>query len=199
MTVPPLMAVEANRLELIGAEGSVTLVSAGAGAATSGSQATNRVAGSLAGPHIPLPPEEIAREVNTSAPVAWPVGDSRGPDGARDDITFSTRRDRSRRIVLAVVAAAVVIVILAVLRAAYSTAPHVAGAAGPTTQMVSDDRPAPPPTRAAPPTVASTAPAAQASTALPTSVTTVASAVPVENSQRKVVSAKKRPYRPSGI
>ncbi|HVW27666.1 MAG TPA: hypothetical protein VHC69_20010 [Polyangiaceae bacterium] len=208
VTLPPLMAAEASRLELIGAEGSITLVSGEPTPRASGAAATNQVDGSVADQHLPPQPEEVVREVNTSAPVAWPVGDSKAPAPGLDGAGRSARRDRSRRIVLAVVAAAVVLVIVAVLRAAFSTASHAAGAPGPTTQPVASDAPPLPATAAAPPSLLSAEPPpslpsaeppAQASAAPPTSVPTVASAARPENSVRKPVFTKKRPYRPSGI
>jgi serine/threonine-protein kinase len=201
VTVPPLMALEANRLELVGPKGSFPPVNA----ATAGERAQAASAATVLAAS-----DAERRDDDTSATVVQ-SGASLASSGA-DDPELSARRARSKKVVLGVLAVAVLLVILALLRTAFVDAPNgaPAQAAAPTTGAVAGEAPRSPSVPGAPP-APSDDNSAQASAAGPTSVPGVAPGNPPTNlpanlppntgekPARKAASAKKQAWRPSGI
>ena len=187
VTVPPLAALEASRLELAGAEGSITLMS-GVEPAAAKEREARASAEERAAPPVGEEP--------TSAPVARPVDHSSALPGSAldaDDAVFSQRRDRTRRVVVVVMIAAALLVVAAVLRAVLSRSADEAGVspAPATSRAVA--------TAAVPSFTASpeSSTTAATSAAAPTSVPAAAPAAPPVNGVQR--PGKKRPYRPSGI
>jgi hypothetical protein len=204
-TLPPLEAVELAKAQLlVGVEGSVTLMSG------------------VVPPDAPLPrnvvtpfatPDTQKRdaapsldEEQTSAPVVRRLDfdTKEGPDAgatSSEDPVFSGRRDRSKKLVVGVMAGAALLVVIAVLHAALSqnTASRAAAVPVVTNGAVASAPPTlPSPTAEVPRDEPAGAASLLPETSAPTSYPAGTTGESVENTAHRS-SAKKRPYRPSGI
>ncbi|HEX4334868.1 MAG TPA: protein kinase [Polyangiaceae bacterium] len=217
-TLPPLAAVEIARAQIVGTEGSVTLMS---GVAPPEPVATIRdVARAFPAPEGTAGPSrsEPVVEEETSAPVVRALDSassehSSAGDAPVEDPVFSGRRDGTRKVVVYVMAGAALLVVIAALRFVFSSqgsdaaAPSMSSAVVATTAVTSvtatpaETTTEPPPldsAAAATNGAGATATARAADVASPTSTPTVATPGSPDVTGHKP-SGKKRPYRPSGI